>query len=348
MKPDRSNYEIWLIDRLDGKLNEIQDRELLSFLEENPDLKEEFYFYSDIKLDPLSEKFLHKKLLKKNPSDITDTQFEYLCAGYVENDLSAEQLEELETIVSDDITRKQELYLFKQTRLSAPDIRFNNKHKLLRITPFQKALSISVAAAASIAIFIVASLFIGKKDLTVNNLSEVSVTPNIIVLETVLDSTEIMDVPTEKIVELIIPVAPKEIEKDAQDSIYITFQRNHLEPVEIPDLLSINFSGAKDYQSNVLLSLKTDFDVFDASDSEFRVPVINLAQIFRKKILKDETPDFSPLKGYELAEAGIIGLNRLLGWEMDFRKKSDENGKVKTVYFSSRLLEAQIPVHKSE
>ena len=41
MKIDRSNYEIWLIDWLDGNLSDLQAEKLLLFLDENPDLKED-------------------------------------------------------------------------------------------------------------------------------------------------------------------------------------------------------------------------------------------------------------------------------------------------------------------
>ena len=38
----RSNYEIYFLDYYEGNLTESQRRELMSFLEQNPDLKEEF------------------------------------------------------------------------------------------------------------------------------------------------------------------------------------------------------------------------------------------------------------------------------------------------------------------
>ena len=52
MQIDRSNYEIWLIDWLDGNLNDIQAEELQLFLAENPDLKEEFDELAMFRLNP--------------------------------------------------------------------------------------------------------------------------------------------------------------------------------------------------------------------------------------------------------------------------------------------------------
>ena len=50
MKIDRSNYEIWFIDWLDGNLNSLQIEQLKLFLDQNPDLKEEFNDLTPVKL----------------------------------------------------------------------------------------------------------------------------------------------------------------------------------------------------------------------------------------------------------------------------------------------------------
>ena len=53
-----------------------------------------------------------------------------------------------------------------------------------------------------------------------------------------------------------------------------------------------------------------------------------VSKTFRETFLKENiTPD-SPLKGYEIAEAGVSGLNKLLGWEMALDKNNDENGSL--------------------
>ncbi|HAM10542.1 MAG TPA: hypothetical protein DCP74_09785 [Bacteroidales bacterium] len=73
-----------------------------------------------------------------------------------------------------------------------------------------------------------------------------------------------------------------------------------------------------------------------------------VAKLFRDKILKEGTTDDSPIKGYEIAEAGVTGINKLFGWEMTFEKNNDENGELKSIYFSSKILKIQAPVNKSE
>ena len=71
------------------------------------------------------------------------------------------------------------------------------------------------------------------------------------------------------------------------------------------------------------------------------------ARFFHERILKDTTTVTRPVESYDLAKAGITGLNKLLGWEMSLQKNTDENGDIKSYYFSSRLLKIKTPVKKS-
>jgi hypothetical protein len=73
-----------------------------------------------------------------------------------------------------------------------------------------------------------------------------------------------------------------------------------------------------------------------------------VAKIFREKILKSKTPESGSLKGYEIADVGINGLNKLLGWQMSLQKTRDEKGDIKSLYFSSKILKFNAPVRKSQ
>ncbi len=72
-----------------------------------------------------------------------------------------------------------------------------------------------------------------------------------------------------------------------------------------------------------------------------------IASTFRERILKDKEYNDTPLQPYEIAEAGIDGLNKLLGWEMALVRTSDEEGELKSFYFSSGVLKFNAPVKKS-
>ena len=68
MKINRSNYEIWFIDSLDGNLSSLEAEELNQFLNENPDLKEEFNELTPVIINQSVHQFKDKESLKKiNP-----------------------------------------------------------------------------------------------------------------------------------------------------------------------------------------------------------------------------------------------------------------------------------------
>ena len=99
--------------------------------------------------------------------------------------------------------------------------------------------------------------------------------------------------------------------------------------------------------SNELVASNTVVNVPYYDDGRSKVGKF-IAKTIREKILKENTPKDSPLRGYEIAEAGVTGLNMLFGWEMALDEKKDQNGELKSVYFSSKILKFNAPVKKTE
>ena len=85
----------------------------------------------------------------------------------------------------------------------------------------------------------------------------------------------------------------------------------------------------------------------DVEDERSRVGKF-ISKTFREKFLKEKTPPDTPIKGFEIAEAGVAGLNKLFGWQMALDMKNDDNGQPKSVYFSSKILKVSAPVKKRE
>jgi len=130
MQIDRSNYEIWLIDWIDGNLSELQVEQLQLFLRENPDIKEEFNELTTLRLLPVEKSFPHKNQLKKTTADISGSQFEYLCLAFLENDLSANQQTELKESLEQDQEDNENEHARRRSRFrrhwSGIEFGFNN------------------------------------------------------------------------------------------------------------------------------------------------------------------------------------------------------------------------------
>ena len=363
MHIDRSNYEIWLIDWLDGNLSEIQVEQLQAFLNENPDILDEYSELTTFRLNPSLKSFTHKDRLKKKAAEISELQFEYLCVAFLEKDLSSGQQSELMEIINLDPEKKKSFELIQKMRLFPEDIRYQQKKRLFRRTIFQKTLRLSyigLSAAAIIALAFITYISIPRKipvktDNTTQNITVVSPIKK----------------PADEFVSDNISKEKKDLRLRRQNKKLLTESLKTTIAITDPvkDSLMQNISTVRS-EDNLSTSLKkipvsSQIDLkgitipnnLIAFLPTYNVPVYDdgrsklsrfISKNFREKILREKSAKDTPLKGYEIAVAGVTGLNKLLGWEMALDKKNGENGELKSIYFSSKLLKFNAPVKKSE
>jgi hypothetical protein len=363
MKPDRSNYEVWLIDWLDGNLSESESEQLLLFLNENPDIKEES---DDLKLFSLkqSEKlFFHKEALVKSVSDLTDSQFEYLSVAYLEKDLSSGQKRELSECIENNPGKKKSFELIQKLKINPEKETCRDKNRLLKRTTAQRIRRMSVwglSAAAALILIIMTWVTLPQKisdktnNIAKNSLPDSSLrkTSVGIISEKIISKEENFPIET-KISQLPdagekttpSPVFIETIINTLSDSLFRTtdnheIQINRVKVNAPPDLNGI-------IVSNTLIASRLEVIVPAHDDMRTNLSRF-IAKTFREKILKEKTAPDNPLKGYEIAEAGVTGLNKLFGWEMALQENNDANGELRSVYFSSRILKFTAPVKKSE
>lgn len=361
MNIDRSNYEVWFIDWLDGNLNSFQTKELKNFLDLNPDLKEEFNDLSIIPIVSPENQYPNKDVLKRSAEEISESQFAYLCAAYIERDLSDLQRTEVDEIIAKDPEKKRVFEQINKTQLSPPSIKYKFKKQLLKRTPAQKIIRLSViglSSAAAIAL-IIATYIILPRNLQ-NNI-------NTEALVTVPDRNP--ELPIENNIALVQssekeqPEVAKKTENklitnnsNQIQSLIAVRVENNLQDQEVSlsndigveKIKGIEFKGLD--RSKITDELALSYiDILDEEPDNERSRIGKyIAKTFREKVLKEKTPQDSPLKAYEIAEAGVTGINKIFGWEMALDKRNDENGDLKSVYFSSRIIKFNAPVKKSE
>ena len=364
MQPDRTNYEIWLIDYLDGKLNPHQERQLISFIDENPDIREEFEELSHYIVKPDETSFTSKDILKKSASDLSESQFEFLCVAASENDLSAEQRDEIQSVISGNPGKKNTFELINSIKLVAPDIRFNKKSSLRKLTTNQKVVRLSViglSAAAGIAVMI--SLFnvsVKNKDVirpltSINKTIDSSIinaNNNPVVVNTNNnEKQEIRHSGRICVIYTLNDTISSErktslIKSDANDPSAENQQIGQINISKIDFIQDVKLVEIE--FPNIPLAInKEQESALEISDKPGFINAL-VAKIFREKILKSKTPESGSLKGYEIADVGINGLNKLLGWQMSLQKTRDEKGDIKSLYFSSKILKFNAPVRKSQ
>lgn len=358
---NRTNYEIWFIDYLDGNLNEAEVNQLISFLEENRDIKEDFADILTYNIKPETDTYRNKNSLKKKATDLSDSQFEYLCISALENDLTVQQRSELDSIIAENPEKKKTLEIFKRLKLIAPEVTYKRKSVLRRLTTTQKVVRLSVAGlsvAAGIALMV--SLF----NITVNNIvapgSPVSANLSVDSAKS-LNKTNEITANTNPVVKIEAINPPKKnllstLEKSISDETKAFPVETHTgdtiikeKEIRATDISKIEFKQEvnlteKDFTSTLVAITTEDVLIPEATDK----PGFNefIAKTFREKILRSKTPEIGSLKGYEIADAGINGLNKLLGWKMSLQKNRDEKGDLKSLYFSSKILKFNAPVKK--
>lgn len=107
---NRENYEAFMLDYLEGTLDEKTRVALLRFLDQHPELKTDLEYLGDLQLLPkASAKFDHKEQLKKQPSDAYDLPvLDYLLIKQQEEGLTNAESETLIAGYQDNQTLKHE------------------------------------------------------------------------------------------------------------------------------------------------------------------------------------------------------------------------------------------------
>jgi hypothetical protein len=365
MRPDRSNYEIWFTEWLDGNLNEKQVEEFMIFLKENPELSEELNGLASVSLEPPEIKFGGKKNLKKSQTDLSESQFEHLCISSLENDLTPLQKAELSEIIGQDVNRRKEFELIQKLKLKPLAGSFNRKNSVKKLTAGRKVIRLSViglSAAATIAVLVIAFLSLPanvKKEThsTAQNTQQDTI---LIELKTAIFSEErvVYDVQ-----DNFIAISNKNIPDTAVRQLPVSYSelKNQIMPdtlhKSIPDIQrseAINMLSVV-IPENILTANPPSANVLQVWEPGFIPPLIDersnvdrfLARFFHEKIMKDKKSGTRPVESYEIAQAGIKGLNKLFGWEIALHRNIDVNGNVRSYNFSSKLLKFNAPVKKS-
>jgi hypothetical protein len=363
MKPDRSNYEIWFIDWLDGKLTGPETDLLKSFLEENPDLKEELKDLELITLAPPESDFGFKEDLFRTTGELSDSQFDYLCISNLENDITPVQKTELGEMISNDEQRRKRFDQYQKIRLRPTAEVFRRKSSVKKLTIAQRYTRmafIGLSAAAAILLLVI-SVFSGRKP---KNIPENSIVQNVTIDTIYLQPQS----PVLRIGETISMAAPKATSvvaasekissgdialQNTADSVNIQVQVSAVnEPERYEPLAMVTVSTPSELtvtgsQNSFLIRTYRPKYVPDFFEDNRSNVDRFVARFFHKQIMRDTIMPERPVERFELASAGITGINKLLGWEMALHKNTDDKGEVKSYVFTSSLLKFNAPVKRT-
>ncbi len=353
MEISRQNYEQYFIDYLDGKLNAEQVGLLLSFLEFNPDLKEEFADIEKMCLAPDEIKYSGKAKLLKSESDLVEENilkdFDMYCISSMESDIADEDEEMLQDIIGDDPDKAHTYMLYQSTRL-LPDesIIYPGKAKLKkRFIPLPNRIILPAAAAVA-ALLIIIQVFTGRGP-------------------EVYDITQTFKAPETSIENQEITSSPAEIAQAPDES-----------PVLIREEKSIEISPVNSGITQGKGSKIADGSIAE-TDSNTDRETIQLARIASKSIPhlsgsnanseeipatyqtlrhttnlanKDDAAEVSAdnpkLSLWILADASVRGLNSVAEDEYHLDREKDKNGKTRRITFDTPVFGISAPLRKPD
>lgn len=350
MKINRSNYESYFIDYIDGTLPDDLVDELLDFLQENPDLAEELNAAKDISLKPQSSTFDFKERLYKNSNDGAES-FEMQAVAYLESDLNEANKEQFLAEIADDSAKLKTLHLLQHAKLS-PDfaIKYPDKKELLRRSNKTFYLWATRVAALLLIFFSVWAIVPRKKQVLPDN----PIAEQQVISHPELNSETGENIASnatrEPIVEKNIEVANSSENEPAIVELKkrITTQVVANETKE-PEVLAMR-SAVPDQIEPLKAEIKpTAVEVgklhlpSPTNKLTPKQPTVTVDEYLAHKIIN--APKGESFTFNNIANAGLNAVENLSNER--FNVERTENGKLKEIKFDSRLIAFSIPFRKN-
>ena len=164
MKINRKNYESYFVDAVEGNLDSTQQKELDIFLAENPDLRDDYFLFSQTVLISENLSFEDKDYLKKSileeTKHIRESNYEDYFIAYYEDCLSKDEKTELQLFLRQNPSLNKSFESYASLRLeSDAQLIFPDKESLKQnAVPFRRWFPYSAAASVIILIAVFMSL----------------------------------------------------------------------------------------------------------------------------------------------------------------------------------------------
>ncbi|MCB8995044.1 MAG: hypothetical protein H6538_05510 [Bacteroidales bacterium] len=363
MKIDRNNYEIFFMDYLDGNLSDREIHMLEDFLLINPDLRTELEGMENIRLAPESLVFNEQDLLKK--PDLTlpvnEENLEDFCIAALENDLDEASLAALYNYTSKNPeAEKTRLAYNKLHLLPDTNIIYTEKGRLKKavfLIPKEiiyPALSIAAALAFMLIIYF-------RNDSYLKNIPGIEANlPHSFTSSPQPDKPSLAIEPSEEKKEnnAVVQQAGLNIPKLADNKKKVSSGKTK-EPADKGKEDSKTNESQPSHKLNPSIEIKlpvlSEYEVPDQTIESGKVvyskePVsapqpaefLSLSEYARRqvlgKVLGEKPAETNRISGWEIADAGLNGLNKITGSKMKLERKTSETGEITEYSFNSKLL----------
>lgn len=351
MKINRNNYEVFIIDYYDGKLNPVDTAELLYFLSENSDLEKQFNEFGEYGIIPGDSLFPEKESLKKGFKDvpgISDANFNEFCIASLEGDLDDFSGRKLQDYLLSHPSKVKEFQLFSKTKLIADkSVIYKGRQQLKRQRTFKinplKALYYTGIVAAVFLLLIFLRNFNNPVEQVVSVSSgdlvaDKNDNPHSgVAVKTKESDIEKHEKTNKKLVKSVKSIKSSQPTTD-KDTIKPTpkpaFEGPlyRIKPIEVvqlePEKMSSDNMLAKRVVNNNQSGKRPDTD-------ENKRPLEKIKEDIDELHLAKAAEDINL---WGLAESGLKGINYLTESDLQLIKKTDDKGKVIAYGFKSETF----------
>ena len=359
---NRENYEVWFLDYADGNLNEQQVADLMLFLVQNPDLKEELEEdFGEVALQAEPIAVPNKEEFKQEVVAITAANYEDFLVAELEGELSSDELVALQAFLKQNPAFQQDRVLFQKTRIQ-PDlsVRYTDKQGLKRRKAIVLPLYMRYVAAAVVIIFAIFLFY--QREPAVDGPSIVNVdTPDSSTTQLVVDdSREIKEVSEEKeslladtigtgvdVKELIAIEEPapivnpeqKGVRKDKDNSLDGPIEEKSIEKNVVQVEFPSDKVDSRDFEAPI--PVPTPFESKDITTTAIAavdVPVSDISRPsqpgmtvweyagrqIKENVLDEEDVADGRIRETDVALAFSKGVDRISKKEVDFKNRSNK------------------------
>ena len=347
MNINRSNYEIYFLDYLDGNLPDNQIDDFLDFLKNNPDLHDELKAVSTIELPAEKIAYSGKEGLLKN--ELTGTsQFDYQAVAFIEEDLNQEDSRLFLDELSKDPQKEEDFDLFLKARL-VPDkaIVFDGKKHLYKQTPMRMLWKYTSRVAAVLVLLLgVWTVWQSSFDETVlvpvadNHLVDeprVSAPDAVVEIEKSADKEE-QTAQQKQLEHAVEPLKAKQSQVVVADQI----ESVQLDPIreQAPEPLALLEASVKSGVETEAMALHGMEEYIAPSGEEY----LTIPEYLAEKVLHKSKEQ--PFTFSNVLSAGLDAVATVSQDRVDY--KTNDKGNVTAVRLNTRLLAFSIPFRKGD
>ncbi|HHN48194.1 MAG TPA: hypothetical protein ENN08_04575 [Bacteroidales bacterium] len=369
---NKNNYEIFFLDYIEGRLDAAQTLALMHFLDANPELREELEGLETVRLEPNDEiRFEAKNSLKQphfvSTGQIDEKNYEEFFAAATENDLDIQQQADLHYFLKKNPALQKEFETFIQCRLQ-PDVSiiFADKASLKKaiVVPFfSRPVVYRIAIAASLALLIgLAFLFEPGVDHPVEvvqydeaaspipGAKEDELAMGIKIETPALESLEQPSLTIETAIPDLLHNTKEHIsEKEVQHTREVfnlgylasLSALKQLETIELKQPASDLRNYYSRYYADIVMAQNMRH-ADEISEEDTGGGLLAQGTAVVKEIFQPGEEDINIMPAsvnlWQIADVGINGFARLTGADLEFRKNTDEQGRVLSFALESQSL----------